>query len=880
MQTLKGQLFFCFILVFNLSFGQRLQTSLNEAWKFIKLDASQFQTNDLNDQYWKPLNLPHSWNAEDAFDDERGYYQGIGCYRKRWIVPAAWKGKSVLLHFEGVNQTAEVYVNGKLATNHKGGYTAFRAEVSDLLKYGEENLIAVRVSNAPDPHVAPLSADFTFYGGIYRNVWAIVAEPSHFDMVNQNLGTDAFIVQTKEDKKNEWTVSISGQAVLAANSKSRFAVRATLIGPDNQSLASKTSPIKVKGKEPVAFQLEIPAGRQVEKYSPENPTLYKVKAELLENDLARDQLNCKTAFFSFSINPENGAFLNGKPIKLLGANRHQDFEGLGNALPDDLHRADAERIKEMGGNFIRISHYPQSGKLLEACDQLGLLVWEEIPIVDEITPNTTFRDNCASQLKEMIAQHRNHPSVIMWGYMNEVLIGIDRRIKGDSLKEIRMKETVVLASFLDSIVRKTDVKRLTTMALHNSQRYNKSGLGNVAQVTGWNLYHGWYHDRFPDFGTFMDKDHADFPKRSYIISEFGAGSDLRLFSNQPEIFDFTPQYQWLYLQSYMKQIMERPWIAGATVWNLIDFGSEGRKETMPHINNKGLFTMNRKKKDAFFLMQAWLTKEPMAHLALQDWDSKVLIQNGKAKLYLISNQETVHLFIGNQKVGEVKVQDRMSTFETAMEGKPVWIRLETPDGKILNHQFVIPIQAPDIRKPEFKSLAVNLGATFAYQKPESQTIWFPTQAYQPGSWGTVGGKIYRIYKNRIGTQSYVSNTTDQPLYQTQMDSLQAFKADLPDGQYEIELLFAELEPKVKPSGVLYDLNQGQKAQSNNQNRIFNILVNGKLWKERFEPSKDLGGFVAGSYKMKVDMKEGKGLEIGFQAISGGAILNGIRIEKE
>jgi len=874
-KTKTSILFIFCVILFQVSFGQRIQTSINENWKFLKINASQFETDGLNDISWKLLNLPHTWNADDAFDDERGYYQGFGCYRKKWFVPASWKGKTVNLHFEGANHTAEVYCNGQLAAKHIGGYTAFRADVSKFLKFGAENLIAVRVSNANDPKVAPLSADFTFYGGIYRNVWAIVNEPAHFDLAD--MASEGIILSPKEDKKG-WSLGVSGKVILPQNLKSKYKINATIFDPNHNIVGTKSMELKPKGKPETLFSFEIFLGSTVLKWSPDKPDLYSVKTELIENEEVKDEIQNHTAFYNFKMTADKGAFLNGEAIKLMGVCRHQDFAGLGNALPDDIHYRDAFKIKEMGGNFLRIAHYPQAKALLDACDKLGILVWEEIPIVNEITPDSSFFKTSIQQLKEMIAQHRNHPSVVMWGYMNEVFLGFGKQ-KTDSARALHTKETVRLAKILDSVSHKTDPARLSVMALHNSSKYNESGIADVANVTGWNLYHGWYHDAFPDFGTFMDKEHSNFPKRIHLISEFGAGSDQRLSSSKPNIYDFSPQWQLLYHQSYLKQIMDRPWISGGAMWNLVDFGSEGRKETMPHINNKGLLTMDRKPKDAYYLYQAFLSKKPMARLAIGDWNGKVIVENKQIQLSVISNQSKVFLKAENQKIGEVEIKDGMGIFQMAAPEKAIWITLETSGGQNLGNQELIPIQTPDIKAKSFSVLHVNLGSNCAYAQPETDCIWFISQEYKPGSWGHIGGQNYKSSRTRIGTQAYIDQTKDQPLYQTMQDSISAFKADVADGTYELEFLFAELEPNVKPTNVLYDISSNKNPNKTGINRVFNIRINGQLWKENFEPAKDLGPFRAGQFKVKVIANQSKGISIDFEKVKGNPMLNGLILRK-
>jgi beta-galactosidase len=858
-------------LISETAFSQRQVESLNSGWRFIRMDAAAFEQEETNDQYWKRVHLPHTWNAEDAFDDERGYFQGIGCYRNHWLVPDSWRGQTVVLRFEGANHTAEVYLNGKKLKTHVGGYTSFRVDVTPHLLFGKPNLLAVRVNNGADPGVAPLSADFTFYGGLYRGVSVIRTGHVHFGL--DHFGADALHWQPRFTPKS-WFLDVETKVQLGA--AANYQLEAVLMDSSRKPIARKSWPMALKKGPGYRFSWDL--GNLPGLWSPRNPKLYTVRFELKEAGNVVDVLEGSTAFFRFRMDPNLGAFVNEKPVKLMGVCRHQDHAGLGNALPDGIHEKDIRSIVDMGGNFIRIAHYPQSDVLLSACDRMGILAWEEIPVVNEITPSATFFANAASQLQEMIAQHRNHPSVVMWGYMNEVFLAFGKH-KTDSAKQLHNRETVRLAKFLDSIAHSVDPARLTTMALHNSTRYNESGIADVANVTGWNLYHGWYHDAFPDFGAFMDKEKSKYPKRIHMISEFGAGSDQRLLSLEPQIYDFSPQYQLQYHQSYLRQIFERPWIAGGAMWNLVDFGSEGRKETMPHINNKGLLTMDRTPKDAWYLYLAFLHPKPMARLAIGDAGGRILVKDGKIRIPVISNQAEVMLFHENQKIGEVKVSDRMGIIDMAAPTGPIWIRLENQKGQVLGHQELIPTWMPDLKDPGFRELAVNVGSNCAYLQPKTNTMWWPSQEYAPGSWGVEGGKRFRSSRTRIGTQAYIELTPDQPLYQTMQDSLTAFRADVPDGKYVVDLLFAELEPNIKPTNVLYDLSSNRNPNKNGFNRVFSVFVNGKIWKEKFEPAQEPGPYRAGCYSIETEVKDGKGLLVEFGRILGNPCLNGIRIWK-
>ena len=582
----------------------RISYTINDNWRF----SGNAVNRGLADNEWETVNVPHTWNAKDAFDDEPGYRRGTGWYRRNLQLGANLQNKRIYLYFEGANQVSDVYVNERFVGRHIGGYTAFSFDVTDFIKYGEANLIAVKVDNSFNADIPPLTADFNFYGGIYRDVWLIAADEVHFKVTD--FASSGVQITTPNLSESSGTVNIRGTIENSSANIRKIEIVNSIIAADGNEVFATTSKLEIKPKSEANFEQTTKPIANPKLWSPDNPYLYQVKTVIRENGKIRDDVSNPLGFRWFNFDGEKGFSLNGKPVKLRGTNRHQDYAGLGNAVPDSIHIRDMELIKDAGYNFVRLAHYPQDPSVLQAADRLGLMIWEEIPLVNYITISSAFNENSAVMLKEMIRQHRNHPSVIMWGYMNEIYL----RVPKENEMNIR-KATVELARELDKQAHLEDASRPTAIAFHGNDIYNTAGLGDIANIVGWNLYSGWYSTVFEDFGKFIDDQHKRFPKRPLIISEYGANGDLRLHSTAPRRFDSTTEYQRMFHESYLAQINARPFIAGTAIWNEFDFGSETRGETIPQLNQKGMFTFDREPKDVHYFYKANLSKEPVLHIA-------------------------------------------------------------------------------------------------------------------------------------------------------------------------------------------------------------------------------------------------------------------------
>ena len=459
--------------------------------------------------------------------------------------------------------------------------------------------MTVCVTNA-DKDIPPYSADFTFMGGLYRDAWIMGLHPLHLDITSGPAEGFKAIPKLLDD--GSCTLSVVGRVVNQADSKYSPTIEVTLSDEQGQIIAEHRRKVSVAQDATQDFTVDFGRMKDLNPWSPSSPSLYRLTTRILDHhNNILDSGETLVGFRNFGFDSEGRFLLNGQPLKLRGMCRHQDQYPMGIALSDEQHRRDLQLIKDMGANFIRISHYPQDDALLEMCDRLGLIAWEEIPIIDYLPDSEHFNSNSETMLREMIRSHYNHPSVVMWGYMNEILLRTPANER-DATRE----RTLNLARHLEKVLAEEDSTRLSTMAFHGSDVYNEVGLGEITDVKGWNLYQGWYGGQLPEFESYLSRQHREHPSHRLIVSEYGAGSDLRLHTFRPEPFDFSMEYQQQYLEHYLPVIEDSAYVAGASHWNFIDFSSANRAESMPHINNKGLVTNSRRKKDVYhYYRAAW-----------------------------------------------------------------------------------------------------------------------------------------------------------------------------------------------------------------------------------------------------------------------------------
>lgn len=831
--------------------AQREMKTINDGWEFRKPADTE----------WTSVNIPHTFNL-DAYR-QPNYYQGKGLYRRVLTLPEVDPHRRYYLKIDAASKAAEVTVNGKSAGSHAGGYTAFVVDVTDYIQ--KENIIEITVDNGRKD-ITPISADFTFWGGIYRDVWLVSTPEQHFRM--DNMGSDGVFVSTPEVNGQRGKIQVKGEVTNDAETAVTLEVQNQVYSPQGDLLQIRKQKVKLKAGETREFGHVSDVIANPDLWSPETPSLYKVKTQLLNpktNEVIDEKTN-KVGFRWFTFDGNKGFSLNGKPYKLRGVNRHQDQAPVGVALDDEAHRRDIRLIKELGCNFIRISHYPQDDAIVEMCDELGLLAWEEIPIINIVPDTPGYADNCELNLREMIRQHYNHPSIIAWGYMNEILLTVP---PVDSPEWQPCKErTVALAQRLEAALKEEDSSRVSVMAFNMTNLYNEIGL-DLEDVVGWNLYQGWYVDKLEDFNKWCEDQHRRYPHHPMIISEWGAGSDRRLHTTEGRAFDFSMEYQQTYVEHYLPFIEEKEWISGCTYWNFIDFNVAARQESMPRVNNKGLFYNDRTPKDvAYYFKSMWRKDIPVLRIASRDWKVRVGKEGETQQIKLYSNLPEVELFVNGESAGKQATDNCHAVFNVVL---PVGTSVLTAQG-VYGNKPVEDVMTIDFRPlpdlSEGDELAINVGSNCFFTSALSNLTWLPDRPYVPGSWGYVSGEAR-------STTSEIVNTVDVPLYQTRREGEFTYKIDAPDGNYEVELLMADV---TRPAAQLANLLGKNKSEETAGETRFNIVICGRQVETNFSPAD--GGRYRTAFKRRYIVCNEEGcITIALEAVKGKPFISGIKVRK-
>ena len=593
----------------------RTITNINRKWAFTK------QTTEIPsaiDNKWDFVNLPHSWNALDGQDGGNDYYRGTAIYAKELDKEELPEAERYYIEIKGANSSADLYVGGKKYAHHDGGYSTWRCDISDAIT--QKTMIVIAVDNAPNSTVYPQVADFTFYGGLYRDVNIIGVPASHFDLdYYGGPGIQVTPVVDGKDAKVE-------VAVFVTEGKLGQTIRYTLLDAEGNTVAQSTC-----ADTKANFTLEnvhLWHGRK-------DPYLYSVKAELLEDDAVIDCVSTRFGCRSFSVDPEKGFILNGEEYPLRGVSRHQDRWGLGNALLPEHHEEDMDLICEMGATTIRLAHYQHDQYFYDLCDERGMVIWAEIPYISQHM--ATGRENTISQMKELIIQNYNHPSIVVWGLSNEI-----------TMKNPKDPDLLENHHILNDLCHEMDKTRQTTMAVVSMCDMDEEYV-RIPDTVSYNHYFGWYGGETSMNGPWFDKFHAKYPTQPIGISEYGCEA-LNWHTSKPVQGDYTEEYQAYYHEELIKQIHARPYLWATHVWNMFDFGADARAEGGENgQNHKGLMTFDRKyKKDSFYAYKAWLNPEPMVHLCGKRYVDRV---EDVTKVTVYSNQPTVELFANGVSLG-------------------------------------------------------------------------------------------------------------------------------------------------------------------------------------------------------------------------------------
>ena len=599
----------------------RKEHLINDNWLFRYHDGTETQ-----------VNIPHTWNNIDGQDGGDDYYRGTCTYEKDFKSPKYEGNQRVYIEFNGVNASAKVILNGHTVLTHDGGYSTFRTDITDYLQ--PDNHMIVEVDNSKNDRVYPQKADFTFYGGIYRDVKLLVVNEYHFDLDHYGGRGLAVCPEVGGEDAAVW--------VRTWHNAENGRVHITL----------KDSYGKVVGKgndtdETIVIN-KVHLWNGVE-----DPYLYTCEASLYIDNKIQDRVSCKFGVRSFRIDAEHGFFLNGKPYPLRGVCRHQDWKGIGNAITKEHHDIDMEMIREVGANTIRLAHYQHDQYFYDLCDKYGMIVWAEIPYISEHMPNG--RENTVSQMKELLVQCYNHPSICVWGISNEITIST--KDKKDMLENHKI---------LNDLIHEMDPSRPTTLACY-AMCAPFDSVGHLSDIVSWNLYLGWYTPFMWLNNLWVDYFHKRYPSRALGYSEYGCECMPNLHTAHPKRGDQSEEYQCIYNEYMLNFFDKRPFMWATHLWNMFDFAADARNQGgEPGMNHKGLVTFDRKiKKDSFYVYKAWWSKDPFVYICGRRYVERT---ERKTLIKVYSNLPEVTLYVNGERFATQR-GDKVFTFRVPIKGK-------------------------------------------------------------------------------------------------------------------------------------------------------------------------------------------------------------------
>lgn len=654
---------------------------INRNWKFVKQadgaeDAARLQG--------ETVCLPHTWNAADGQDGGNDYYRGTCWYVKdlydslgaEEVEKQIASGRRVFLEFAGAAITCEVFMNGRKLAHHEDGFSTFRVDITDALSEDKKGVLAVSCDNADNDHVYPQKADFTFYGGLYRNVFVVFADRVHLALMDH--GTSGLLI-TPEVNLKETSACVKAEATVeglrSPEEAEHWQIIFELLDAEGNRLAENSAGIDGSCKSRAEFDIanvHLWDGIQ-------DPYLYTMRAKLCprkkpvqEADAVPVRFGCRV----MRMDPQKGFFLNGRSYPLRGVAMHQDYKGLGNALTKKEFAEDMAFIREIGANTVRLSHYQYPQMFYDLCDENGIVAWTEIPFITMYMKNG--RQNTLDQMRDLVLQNYNHPCIAVWGLSNEITAA--SAVNEDLIENMRE---------LNDLCHRLDPQRKTTMA-NVFMLETDSPLLTIPDVNSYNLYFGWYVGEMKETDAFFDAYHRKYPDRVIGFSEYGADANPAYQAENPGQGDYTEGYQALYHEHMIRMIQERPYLWATHVWNLFDFAADGRDEGGKHgENQKGLVTFDRKiRKDAFYAYKAvWNRTEPFVHLCGKRYVNR---ESEVTKIKVYSNLPVVRLTVDGEDYGE-KPGDGVFEWKVRLkqENRDIHISAEASGGE----SFCLPVGA-------------------------------------------------------------------------------------------------------------------------------------------------------------------------------------------
>ena len=636
----------------------RSTTKLMKNWQFTGPDGKTVD-----------VDLPHTWNNIDGQDGGNDYWRGTCTYKTRFAAPAFdAEIQQVWLQFEGVNASAKVVLNGHEVMTHDGGYSTFRADITALLN--ESNELTVDVDNSKNDRVYPQKADFTFYGGIYRDVTLIVVNKNHIAL--GHLGGYGVQITPTVNGAN---ADIEIKTLTEGDGEVEFSI---LDAAGSEVLTGKGNDATVTLENAHLWD------------GVRDPYLYTCAVRLVLNGEVQDEVRQRFGVRSFHVDPQKGFFLNGRHYPLHGVSRHQDRKALGNAITRKMHDEDMQLIKELGANTIRLAHYQHDQYFYDLCDEAGMVVWAEIPYISEHMPNG--RENTISQMKELITQNYNHASIVCWGVSNEITIST--KDKRDMLDNHHV---------LNDLCHEMDKTRLTTLACY-AMCGPFNPVAHITDLVSWNLYLGWYVPGLFLNDLWMEFFHLCYPNRPLGFSEYGAEGMPNLHSDHPHRGDHTEEYQAIYHEYMLHCFAHHSWMWATHVWNMYDFAADARDQGgEPGMNHKGLVTFDRKtKKDSFYIYKAWWSDEPFVHICSKRYVDRT---QSEIEVKVYSNQKNVSLYVNGEKLGEQE-GEHIFKFRVKLDGET---KVQAVAGDCIDDAVFRKVDTPnpDYKLTKKKSTSAN-----------------------------------------------------------------------------------------------------------------------------------------------------------------------------
>ncbi len=655
----------------------RVEQAINSDWRFKKSDVPNANKIDFNDSQWQQLNLPHTWNTQDVFNDD-GYYRGPGWYRNVLAIPKSAKGKRVFLRFEAASIVTDVYFNGTYLGQHRGAFGAFCYELTPHIQPDGKNVLAVKVNNTWVEDVPPLRGDFNMFGGIYRPVLLIITDPVCITPLDY-ASPGVYLTQTKVNEKQA-EVEVLTKIYNTAGSSASVVVSTTILDCNSETVTQVQKKAEIKAEQTKDVQQQIKIKNPHLWNGRQDPYIYQAKVQILKDGKVLDEVTQPLGLRFFHVDTKQGFFLNGRAFKLKGLNRHQDRPGKGWATSQADQDDDLEFFLDIGANCVRLAHYPHSDYFYSICDKAGLVVWAELPLVDQVFDTPAFTKNAKQQLIELIRQHYNHPSIIFWSLYNE--LGNYRQCDNP----------VPLLTKLQALAKEEDPIRYTVAASNDtSNRF--VGMRTVADLVAWNTYPGWYVGAPSHMGRHIDRYNRMDNFKGLCISEYGAGASVKHHQQDMKRGPKTTgnwhpeQWQAIVHENTYPDIEQRDFVWGSFVWLMFDFPSHWRNEgDTRHINDKGLVTYDRKvKKDAYFYYKAKWSDKPVLYITSRRHVERT---QPLTEIKVYSNCDTVEIKVNGRSFDKKTTDDCIARWTDVKlkEGANTIEAIGVRNGKILTDQ--------------------------------------------------------------------------------------------------------------------------------------------------------------------------------------------------